>query len=292
MRVLVLGADGMLGHQVVASFVSAGHQVVAATRRVPDASVQLAFNGARSISGVDARIHDTLVNAFVEAQPDVVINAIGIVKQRPAAKDALESIRINGLFPHELYAQCRTNGSRLLHVSTDCVFSGLKGRYTEDDPPDPLDLYGRTKLIGEVGDPGATTLRTSIIGLELFQKSGLVEWFLRQRGEVPGWSRAMYSGVTTVELSRLIVCMSEQRSNLDGVWHVSSEPISKLDLLRRLSIELGRELELVPDDSVSIDRTMDSSRFRAALDYVPPSWDDMLKELANQIRAREGRISA
>lgn len=292
MKVLVLGADGMLGHQVVGSLVARGHDVTAATRRVPNSLVETALAGAKLINGIDARIDDTIVHALGVSRPDAVVNAIGIVKQRPEAKEALESIRINGLLPHQLAAQCEAIGARLVHISTDCVFSGKRGNYSEADLPDPVDLYGRTKLIGEVGGKNCITLRTSIIGLELFQKSGLVEWFLRQEESAMGWSHALYSGITTMELSRVMINVLERESSLDGVWHVSAKPISKLDLLARLRDLLGRRVDLVPDDSVTIDRTMDSTRFMAATSYVPPSWDVMLEELAGKIQTRESHIHA
>lgn len=290
MKFLVLGADGMFGHEMVRTLVSQGHDTIAATRRIPNEQVLSMLAGADIISGIDARISDTLVGAIGETKPDAVINAIGIVKQRPAAKEAIESIRINSLLPHELAALCKAASARLVHISTDCVFSGRQGNYTEDDLPDPLDLYGRSKLMGEVADEGCITLRTSIIGLELFQKSGLVEWFLRQEGTAPGWTHAMYSGLTTSELSRVVMRVLEGDSSLDGIWHLSGAPISKYDLLVQLRDALGRDLELVPDDSVTIDRTMNSQRFRTAAAYEPPTWDSMLNELAEAITERESQV--
>jgi len=186
-------------------------------------------------------------------------------------------------------AACADLGARLVHISTDCVFSGTKGAYTEDDLPDPLDLYGRSKLLGEVSDTGCITLRTSIIGLELSTGSGLVEWFLRQNETANGWSRAMYSGVTTAELSRVIVDVLVRDLPIDGLWHVSAVPISKLDLLVKLRDLLGRNIELLPDDSVTIDRTMNSDRFRKVTGYEPPSWDEMLSELAAAVKERASR---
>lgn len=274
---------------MVRTLLATGHDVVAATRRVPEGEVLIALSGAHIISGIDARFNETLAATFAEARPDAVVNAIGIVKQRPAAKEAVESIRINSLLPHELAAMCVDVGAKLVHISTDCVFSGAKGDYTEGDLPDPVDLYGRSKLLGEVVGPGCLTIRTSIIGLELSEGSGLIEWFLRQTGSASGWSRAMYSGVTTAELSRVIVELLSRDDPLNGLWHLSADPISKLDLLVKLRDLLGREIKLVPDDSVTIDRTMNSDRLRSAASYEPPSWDLMLSELATSVREREFR---
>lgn len=287
MRVLVMGADGMFGHEMVRTLVSQGHEAVAATRRVPNELVRSALDGAEIISGIDARIGDTVASAIGDSSPDAVINAIGIVKQRPAAKEALESIRINSLLPHQLAALCKVANAKFVHISTDCVFSGNKGSYTESDYPDPLDLYGRSKLMGEVDYENCTTLRTSIIGLELFQKSGLVEWFLRQEGTARGWTGAIYSGLTTPELARIILNVLGSEADLHGLWHVSADPISKFDLLAKLRDALGLHLELIPDGSVTIDRSMLSQRFRLAASYSPPSWDEMVAELAQAVAKRE-----
>ncbi len=286
MNVLVLGADGMLGHQMVHALRTAGHTPIATTRKRPEGAVATALADVSVLTNVDARQQDTVVAALVDAAPDAVVNCIGIVKQRPEAKDALESIRVNSLFPHELAALCRLSSARLFHISTDCVFSGRKGSYTEDELPDPCDLYGRTKLLGEVETPGAITLRTSIIGLELGRKESLVEWFLAQRGAIKGWTRALYSGVTTFELARVIVYLLEVAA-IDGLWHVSSQPIDKHELLCRLRDVLGRDIEIERDERVSIDRTLNSERFRHATGWTPPDWDAMLKELATAARERE-----
>lgn len=282
----------MLGHEVVRTFVSAGSHVIAATRRPPDAPTERALAGARLLTGVDARLSDTVVGALGDARPDVVVNGSGIVKQRPEAKNALESIRVNSLFPHELALLCAASGARLIHVSTDCVFSGRAGCYTEDDRPDPVDLYGRTKLLGEVTGSGCLTLRTSIIGLELQGFRSLVEWFLRQTGEVTGWTRARYSGITTTELSRVLANLVENEPDLDGLWHVSSEPISKYELLVLLRDTLRPDVQIRPDGETEIDRTLDSSRFRARTGYEPPTWVMMIDELAGAVaqRIQEHRV--
>lgn len=286
MRVLVLGADGMLGHQVVRELCSAGHDVVGTTRKPPASLVAQALDGVEVVSGVDARQADTVGHALAVARPEAVVNCIGIVKQRAEAGDAVESIRVNSLFPHQLAILCRVAAARLVHLSTDCVFSGSSGFYTEEDTPDPTDLYGRTKLLGEVAGPGAITLRTSIFGLELERKVSLVEWFLAQDGAVPGWSKARYSGLSTFVLSRLITRLLEDHPDVSGLWHVSSDPIDKHSLLVQLGEFLGRPTEVVPDGSIVIDRSLDSARFRGAVAWEPPSWSTMLSELAAAVHER------
>jgi dTDP-4-dehydrorhamnose reductase len=285
-KVAVLGADGMLGHEVVRGLAAAEHDVLAVTRRVPTGAAARALRDVPTISGVDVRQRDSVVDALAHATPNAVVNCVGIVKQRPEATYTLESIRVNALFPHELWALCRLAGARLLHISTDCVFSGRQGGYVEDDLPDPIDLYGRTKLLGEVDGEGALTLRTSIIGLELGRRDSLVEWFLRQPGAVKGWHRALYSGVTTFELARVLVRVLTEFPTLHGLWHVSADPVDKHTLLSKLRDALQLDTVIEPDGTVAIDRTLDSSRFQAVTGWCPPSWDSMLTELAGSVRRR------
>jgi len=193
------------------------------------------------------------------------------------------------LLPHRLSNLCARMGTRLVQISTDCVFSGNKGMYREGDLEDARDLYGRTKLLGEVREgKHVVTLRTSIIGLELARKKSLIEWFLAQRGRVKGFTRAIYSGFTTLEMARVIELVLCEHTSLSGLWHVASEPIRKFDLLDRLATLLGRQdIKLEAEDAFHCDRSLDASRFNMYTGYLPPSWDAMLKELAEQIRERD-----
>jgi len=275
----------MLGHQVVQRL-APSHEVVATVRKPPIAAVAAALKGARVISGVDVRLRPAL-DLVLEVRPDAVVNAAGIVKQREAAMEAVESIQVNSLFPHQLAGACREANARLIHISTDCVFSGLRGDYREGDIPDPIDLYGRSKLLGEVSEPRCLTIRTSMIGLELANFSSLIEWFLRQQGVVAGYRRALWNGLTTIELARLIDLLMRDQPELNGVWHVSGQTVSKYDLLVSLAAMLGRNVALHPDDEVVIDRSLNSERFRVTAGYDAPSWEAMVSELAAAIRERE-----
>jgi len=213
---------------------------------------------------------------FSKVQPDVVINAVGLVKQLAAGCDPLRTLPINTLFPHRLARLCSLVGARLVHISTDCVFSGVKGMYTEADTPDASDLYGRSKLLGEVDYPHAVTLRTSMIGHELSGARSLVGWFLSQGAQVKGYRRAIFSGLPTVEIARVIRDYVLPHPELQGVYHLSADPISKYDLLKMVARVYGKSIEIVPDDTLVIDRSLDSSRFRVAAGYVPKSWDEMI----------------
>jgi dTDP-4-dehydrorhamnose reductase len=265
MRILVLGSDGMLGHRLVRGL-GARHQVTAASRRDADVRDMARVRGLLGVSAAEA-----------------VVNAVGVIPQRRDGGDAAENIEVNALFPHLLARACGDAGARLVHVSTDCVFSGLRGQYREEDPPDPVDLYGRSKLLGEVEGAATLTLRTSLIGPSPARGTGLVEWFLAQRGPVRGYRNAVFSGLTTVEFTRVIEHLLA-RPPAGGLYHLSAAPISKLDLLTRLRDRLGLDTPIEPEDEPRVDRSLDSSRFRAAFGYEPPSWDAMLDELAAQMK--------
>jgi len=283
MRILVLGGDGMLGHRLLLSWRSVHevrvtlHQDLAAYRQLGLFSVDNAF------AGVDAGRIEHIAQIVSEFRPEAVVNAVGIVKQRSEASAAIPSLEINSLLPHRLALICGAAGARLVHLSTDCVFSGRRGAYTESDSPDAEDLYGRSKYLGEVAAPGCLTLRTSIIGRELSRKTGLLEWFLSQRGgTVKGFRNAIFSGFTTHEMARNIERLLTGFPSAHGVYHVSSAPISKYDLLREINRELRLGITIVPDDALRCDRSLDSSRFRREFDYLPPSWDEMVAELARE----------
>ena len=278
----------MLGHQLVESWQD-GHEVWATLRQDRSAYGGLpGLPAERTLCGVDVRRLGDVVDVVALVRPDAVVNAVGIVKQRPVAKEAIPSLEVNALFPHRLAQVCAASGARLVHLGTDCVFSGRKGGYVEQDEPDPVDLYGRTKLLGELHDARCLTLRTSIIGLELGRKGSLVEWFLAQRGRIKGFRRALYSGLTTREMARAISHLLAKEGALSGLWHLSSDPISKYDLLAGLSQRLGRtDVEIVPDDSFTCDRSLDGSALRGRSTYRVPSWDAMLDELADDVLRRE-----
>ncbi len=280
MRLLVFGGTGMLGHVLWETCRARLDARFTVRSEGLGGAAAAALDPERAILGVRAEDPASIGRALDESGADVAVNCIGIVKQAPAAADPSAAIRVNALFPHELAAACRERGVRLIHVSTDCVFSGRRGAYTEDDDPDPPDLYGRSKLLGEVDAPGAITLRTSMIGRELESANGLLEWFLSQAGgAVRGFRRAIFSGPTTPVLSRLIAELAERHPGLEGIWHVGAEPISKCELLLLLRDAFGVDVEIEPDDSVVIDRSLDSRRLREATGWSPPSWPEMVAEL-------------
>jgi dTDP-4-dehydrorhamnose reductase len=283
MKVLVLGGSGMLGHTAFRVFSETAGLDTFATLRTN--SVARTFPEAlreRLLVGVDVLDQDALAWTLAAVRPHVVVNCVGLVKQLGNAADPLAALPLNALFPHRLARLCDLSGARVVHVSTDCVFRGDRGGYRESDDADATDLYGRSKLLGELDVHNAVTLRTSIIGRELGSSHGLVDWFLSQTGSVRGFSRAVFSGVTTDELARIIVSRVLDNSALHGVWHVSSSPITKLNLLKIVRDVYEKDIEIVEDDALVIDRSLDSSRFREATGYEPPPWDDMIKTMRKQ----------
>jgi dTDP-4-dehydrorhamnose reductase len=281
MKVLILGASGMLGH-MACRVLGRSHEVFGTGRSGLDPHSPLArvLSKEAWISGVDAQRNDSVLSVLDRVKPDVVLNCIGVVKQLDEAKDPLTCIEINSLFPHRLARLCSSFKARLIHISTDCVFSGKRGMYSEKDNPDPIDLYGRSKLLGEVTENNALTLRTSIIGRQLTGTTGLVEWFFSQRGKrIKGYKKAIYSGLTTQAFCEVLDKIITGHPALCGLRHVASTPISKCDLLRDLNNRFRLNITINPDERVAIDRSLDGSMFRRETKIYVPSWDKMLDSL-------------
>jgi dTDP-4-dehydrorhamnose reductase len=282
MRIIILGGSGMLGHRLWLTL-QQQHDTWVTTRGSQDHFPDIPeFTREKIISNVDALIFDEVVRALSTVKPDVVINCIGLIKQTPLAKDPLSAIRVNAMLPHQLALICGSASIRLSHISTDCVFSGRRGNYTEEDESDAVDLYGRTKYLGEVSYPNTVTLRTSIIGRELKSKLGLIEWFLAQSGEINGYRQAIYSGLTTDELGRVILEHVLQKKDITGVYHISSEPISKFDLLKLVKQAFDHNVTINPYDGYVIDRSLDSTRFRETTGYQSPTWEEMICEMSER----------
>jgi dTDP-4-dehydrorhamnose reductase len=285
-KILVLGASGMLGHRLLVDL-ARRHDVSGAVR----GSVQRwrrhpLLHGRRLLSGWDAAEPDSILPLLDREAPEIAINCVGIVKQIEAAKDPIPSITINALWPHRLAVSCRERRIRLVHFSTDCVFSGARGPYAEDDIADASDLYGRSKLLGEISGPGCLTLRSSIIGHQLRGGAGLLEWFLSRRGGgASGFSGALYTGLTTNEMAKIVGRILDEFPDLDGVWQVAAAPIDKFTLLSKLNAAYALGIALDRDESFHCDRRLDGRRFSAATDIVPAGWDEMIRAMRDTHRA-------
>ncbi|MGK9046887.1 SDR family oxidoreductase [Stutzerimonas chloritidismutans] len=284
MKILILGVTGMLGNAVFRVFNGdAAHQTWgtlrsgSALRHFPERC------HPQLLVGVDVLDQDALTAVMAKVRPDVVINCVGLIKQLADAKDPLTALPINAMLPHRLARLCALAGARLIHVSTDCVFSGRKGLYQETDLSDAEDLYGKSKYIGELHDlPHAITLRTSIIGHELGSSYALVDWFLSQQGSVKGFTKAIFSGLPTVELARVMKDFVIPHPQLNGLYHVAAAPIDKFELLNQVAAQYGKQIEIRPDDALAIDRSLDGSRFRQAIGYVAPEWPELIRRMHEQ----------
>jgi dTDP-4-dehydrorhamnose reductase len=290
-KVLILGVTGMLGHALFKNLLASGrYEVFGTARTVRGLEHFFSEDELKRIRpDVDADNFDTVIRALASVQPDIVINCIGLIKQLPIGSDPLTAITINAQLPHRISLVSRTANARLIHVSTDCVFDGQSGMYTESDIPSPTDLYGRTKLLGEPTYPHCITLRTSIIGHELKDKLGLVEWFLSQEGTVRGYTRAIYSGFTTIELAKIIERHVLPNESLSGLYHVSSEPISKYDLLQIIKKQYNVATTIEPYPDFYCDRSMNSDRFRKLTGYAPPDWNALISAMHEDFVIRYGK---
>ncbi|MCU7828639.1 MAG: SDR family oxidoreductase [Candidatus Thiodiazotropha sp. (ex Myrtea sp. 'scaly one' KF741663)] len=292
MRILILGISGMLGNAVFRHFSSVHHHdVVGTLRSHRDLAHFPAPWHERIITGVDVLQQDGVINLLSETRPDVVINCVGLIKQLSSAKDPLVAVPINSLFPHRLSRLCQLAGCRLIHISTDCVFSGRSGNYLESDLSDADDLYGKSKHIGEVNyETNAITLRTSIIGHELHSNHALVDWFLNSSEQVKGFTKAIFSGLPTIELARIIHDHVLPVADLHGLFHVSTDPITKYDLLTLIASIYKKDIEIVPSVELIIDRSLNSDLFKSATGYQPPVWPDLIKTMHNDYLLTKGPI--
>jgi len=280
-RVLIFGITGMLGH-IVWQGLKEDLKIYGTIRGNKKDLIEkhpLFKDGSKNIiDGIDILSKDAIDKAIEVANPDIVINCIGIIKQLKEAYDPVLLISVNSLFPHLLAKKCQEINSKLIHISTDCVFSGKKGQYCETDVSDAEDLYGRTKYLGEVTGAGCLTIRTSFIGPELRGKKSLLEWFLSQKDQVKGYKRAIFSGLTTYTFMEILRKIVAKYPNLSGTYHIASNPINKCELLMRLKDVYQKDIDIIPDETIIIDRSLNSSKFKNDTLIKIPEWDEMLRQ--------------
>ena len=282
--IVVLGGAGMLGHKLFQVLRERFPGTIATTREnvhVPPLSGVTLLAGPDVLAGVDVVDFEALRMRLERLAPAVIVNCIGVIKQRDEARSPIPSITLNALFPHRLAEAAGAWGGRVIHFSTDCVFSGRRGNYREEDPSDADDLYGRSKFLGEVATSNAITLRTSIIGRELTEHRSLLDWFLSQKGKkVRGFRKVIYSGITTNEMANVVSLIIRSFPTLSGLFQVVSEPISKYDLLLLIREAYGLEIDIEPDDREVSDRSMCGEKFHKATGWRSPPWPDMVRALA------------
>ena len=282
MRILILGGTGMLGFQVFKTCIDRKLDVAVVARNKDFLIERFGKKSVKDLIYTISDINDlkSLREIVDKVRPIYIINCIGIVKQSNLSNDYIESIKINSLFPHQLNSICSEFGCNMIHISTDCVFDGVKGMYSETDQPNATDVYGKTKHLGEVAYGNGVTLRTSIIGHEESQnKHGLLEWYLKQSGEVKGYTKAIFSGFTTLELTKLILEFVIPQNLISGIYQVASKPISKYELLGIISSEYNIKNTIVVSEEVVINRSLNGSRFSSLTGYQTPTWPDMVREM-------------
>lgn len=284
-RVLILGITGMLGHTLFKEMnKNTDLEVFGTTRNKNGLENYFTDDEMIKIRGnVDADNFETVIRAIASVQPTIIINCIGIIKQLPISKDPLTAINVNAQLPHRISLVARSANARFIHISTDCVFNGKKGNYTENDHSNAEDLYGRTKFLGEVAYPHCVTLRTSIIGHELKTNYSLVDWFMSQKNDVNGFTKAMYSGFPTIEIVNIISNYVIPNKNLTGLYHVSSDSISKFDLLNILKEVYKKDININSFSDFVLDRSMNSDKFKTATGYVSPSWNKLIEDMHNHV---------
>lgn len=282
MKILILGGTGMLGHRLYKSL-SSKHEVKTTSRRhFSDLQHLDIFNKNAIYDNADILNQNTLLNIVSDFQPEAIINAVGLIKQRADKENAFKNIQVNALFPHQLSLLGKACNARIIHFSTDCIFNGEKGGYTESDCSNATDIYGRTKYLGELQETHTITLRSSIIGFELFNKSSLLEWVLSQHGKIRGFTKALFTGFTTDEMARIVENILVNYPEKHGTYQVSSDPINKYELITLINQAFELNLDIEPYDDFECYRDLNSDRFRKEFQYTPPSWFDMITELAKQ----------
>lgn len=280
LSIIVIGSTGLIGSTIFKYLSGNSNFSVTGTIRNPlNKRFFLPLQASKLISHHQVSDFNKWNETFKKIKPEVVINCLGITKHLEGGNDPLVTIPVNAYFPHYLNFLCQEYCARLIHISSDCVFSGCRGGYLESDTCDAEDFYGKSKALGEVTQGTAITLRTSTIGHELQSAYGLLDWFLYQKDSCQGFKKAYFSGVPTIELARIIEQYVLPNSQLQGLYHVGAHKISKFDLLTQIAREYGKKIEIIPNVTFKIDRSLDSSRFYDATGYEPPSWKQLIKEM-------------
>ena len=282
MKILIIGGGGMLGHKLVQSLSERFDVWTTLKGRFADYGKYEIFDKNRVFETVDAENFDNFERLLKKIAPQVIFNAVGIIKQLPTSKNVVKTLTINAILPHRLAELAEKINAKLINISTDCVFDGLKGNYSETDISNAADVYGKSKNLGEVVEGSCLTIRTSIIGRELRTAHSLVEWFLGNRGgTAKGFVNAVYSGFPTIVLADIIGDIIENHFDLRGLYHVSADPINKFELLQLINQAFDAKIEVEPFEDFRIDRSLDSAKFRNETGFKPESWQKMIEKMAN-----------
>ena len=274
MRILILGADGMIGHKIAQSLED--FELILASRK----SISLKSIGI--IKGkmvLHNLITDSLDLLLDSTTPDIIINCAGITTRRGVEDNIVNTGLLNSELPHKLDSWANLNSKKLIHFSTDCVFSGNRGNYLDNDFADADDIYGKSKALGEVDSPNTLTLRCSMIGRELYNFTELFEWLLKNKNKkIEGYSNTFYSGITTVRMGIILNQILKKNLNLSGIYNISSTPISKFDLLIKLSNAFNLNVEVKQNTNNKSNKVLISEKFTEITGIYPPNWDDLISE--------------
>jgi len=278
MKILILGGDGMIGHKMAQVLSVQNHKIFISVRESKDLTLKRISPKAKVF--FNDFLKDSILDFLDKVNPDVIINAIGITIRRGAAENISDTIYLNSLFPHQISSWALAFKKRLIHFSTDCVFSGSEGSYLEDATPNALDYYGKTKGLGEINSKSSLTIRSSMIGPELYNKTELFEWIINNKEkEINGFSRVMYSGVTTVYMAKLVADLIDNHKNLSGIYNIASKPISKFELLHLINDNFDLGLIINDNKTVISNKTLNASKIEKVIGFQPPSWDELIFEL-------------
>ena len=278
MKILILGGDGMIGHKMAQVLSVQNHEIFISVRESKDLTLKRISPKAKVF--FNDFLKDSILDFLDKVNPDVIINAIGITIRRGAAENISDTIYLNSLFPHQISSWALAFKKRLIHFSTDCVFSGSEGSYLEDATPNALDYYGKTKGLGEINSKSSLTIRSSMIGPELYNKTELFEWIINNKEkEINGFSRVMYSGVTTVYMAKLVADLIDNHKNLSGIYNIASKPISKFELLHLINDNFDLGLIINDNKTVISNKTLNASKIEKVIGFQPPSWDELIFEL-------------
>ena len=278
MKILILGGYGMIGHKMAQVLSVQNHEIFISVRESKDLTLKRISPKAKVF--FNDVLKDSILDFLDKVNPDVIINAIGITIRRGAAENISDTIYLNSLFPHQISSWALAFKKRLIHFSTDCVFSGSEGSYLEDATPNALDYYGKTKGLGEINSKSSLTIRSSMIGPELYNKTELFEWIINNKEkEINGFSRVMYSGVTTVYMARLLADLIDNHKNLSGIYNIASKPISKFELLHLINDNFDLGLIINDNKTVISNKTLNASKIEKVIGFQPPSWDELIFEL-------------
>ena len=278
MKILILGINGMIGHVLFNYLCLNSNYKTYGTVRINNQSVNL-FKNNKNVFTISMKKDMEFIRLIDKISPNLIINCLGLVKQNLSDHNYLSTIYINSLLPHRIAKICSKFSIRLINFSTDCVFSGARGNYTEDDIPDPIDFYGRTKLVGEVNYGNVLTIRTSFIGHQINSKYGLLEWFLTQKDNCKGFVNAIYSGLPTIEIAKILNDHIIFNKKLKGLYQISGNAINKYELLSLINKIYRLNLNIEKEHEVKIDRSLNSKKFEDATGYKPPNWESLIKKM-------------